>query len=99
MYKDVINYKLAEWVTPEHLYAVAQKVYDDWMIKQEWFIKREIHTDEDGEYFDLVYRASKEAMEKSNEAMADMPHSDERFWCYDMISINSKGISVQKSFG
>jgi len=99
MYKDVINYKLAEWVTPEHLFWVAQKVYDDWMSKQPWFIKREIHTDEDGEYFDLVYRESKEAMEKSNGAMTNMPHSDAWFWCYEMTSINSKGITVQRSFG
>ena len=98
MYKDVINYKLAEWVTLEHLYEVGKKVHEERMSKQEGFIKWEIHTDEDGEYFDLVHRTSKEAADKANEAMSDVPSSAARFACYDMTSINSKGLICIKTF-
>lgn len=60
------------------------------MSKQKGFIKWEIHVDEDGEYFDLVYRESKAAADKANEEMANVPSSEARFACYDMTSINSK---------
>jgi len=99
MYKDVINYKLAEWVTQEHLMKVAKEVYDSWMSQQKWFVSRDIHTDEDGEYFDIVTRDSKASADKSNADMANVPHADARFGCYEMTSINSKGITVQGSFG
>ena len=99
MYKDVINYKLAEWVTQEHLLKVAKEVYDTWMSSQQWFVSREMHTDEDGEYFDIVTRDSKTSADTSNEDMANMPNADQRFACYEMTSINSKGITVQATFG
>ncbi len=99
MYKDVINYKLAEWVTQEYLFKVAKEVYDTWMSTQQWFVSREIHTDEDGEYFDIVTRDSKASADTSNEDMANVPNADQRFACYEMTSINSKGITMQASFG
>jgi hypothetical protein len=99
MYTDVINYKLAAWVTLEHLYKINKKVYDERMSSLEGFIKREIHTDEEGEYFDLVTRTSKEAAEKAYEAWAPSnPYENERVACYDMTSINSKGLTCIKAF-
>jgi len=99
MYKDLIKYKLAEWITQEHLLTVAKEVHDSWMSKQDGFIKWEIHTDADGEFTDIVYRASKEAAAASNEDMANLPNADKRYACYNMETITSSWITLQWSFG
>lgn len=98
MYKDLISYSLAAWVTQERLLKVAKEVWDSWMSKQAWCIKREIHTDADGQYTDIVYRESKEDAEKSNEDMANLPNADAWYACYDMATITSKWLTTQASF-
>ena len=93
MYKDIISYTLAEWVTVEQLAAVAKKVLDDWMSKQEGFLGREINQDTDRQFVDIVSRASKDAADKANETMTDIPHAEQRYACYDMATISSSWVT------
>ncbi len=98
MYKDLITYKLADEITHEHLLEVAQKVRDSRMSKQDWCLWREITTDSDGEFHDIVTWNSKEDAEKANTDMPNADHAQEWFACYDMSSIKSSGVTQKASF-
>lgn len=98
MYKDLISYSLAQWVTHEQLATIADKVWTDWMSGQEWCVGREINTDNDGGYTDIVYWMSKDAADKAQEAMWNNPHAEAWYACYDMSSISSKGLTAQTTF-
>ena len=98
MYKDIISYQLSKNTSQEKLLQVAQKVVNNWMKKQEGFIKWEIHTNSDGSYSDIVYWRSKEDAKKSEGDMGNNPHGGEWFACYEPGSITSKNLSLVGEF-
>lgn len=98
MYKDIINYQLADDTTEEHLIRVAQRIFDSWMSKQPGFIKWEIHLNEAGGYTDIVYWESKDAAKKAEAAMKDIPNAGEWYQCYQEGSIKSEHLQEVANF-
>lgn len=87
MFKDLIHYLLAPWVSHEQLLAIAQKVYDDRMVSLPWLVSWEIHKKKDGSYTDIVIWKSEEDADMANKSMDKNIHAQERYACYDMQSI------------
>jgi hypothetical protein len=54
MYKDIINYELAEGITEEHHMKVAGQILSEWMKDLDGFIYWEINKNKDGGYSDIV---------------------------------------------
>jgi len=98
MYKDIINYELAEGISIEHLLEIAQRIATTWMHKQPGFVKWEIHTNADGSYTDIVYWESKENAKNSEKDMVNISEASDWFACYKEGSINSKNLSVIAEF-
>ena len=92
MYKDVISYKLAEKISEDRLLEVAEAVLESWMSKQEGFVKWEIHRNSDGDYTDIVYWNSKDAADKAQADMVNIPNAGDWFSCYEEGSISSKNL-------
>jgi hypothetical protein len=89
MYKDIINYRLAENITQEHLIKVASRIVNEWMKNQTGFIKWEIHKDNNGGFTDIVYWKS-EKDEAAELKMANIPNAMEWYVCYKEDTITSK---------
>lgn len=96
MYKDIISYELAEGITEEHLFEVAEKVYNDWMKNQRGFLGWEINKNSNGSYTDIVMWESKEDNELSNKNMSSMEHSGDWIACYNMSTV--KSFNLQRLF-
>ena len=92
MYKDVISYKLAEKISEDRLLEVAEAVLESWMSKQEGFVKWEIHRNSDRDYTDIVYWNSKDAADKAQADMVNIPNAGDWFSCYEEGSISSKNL-------
>ncbi len=92
MYKDVISYKLAEKISEDRLLEVAEAVLESWMSKQEGFVKWEIHRNSDGDYTDIVYWNSKDAADKAQANMVNIPNAGDWFSSYEEGSISSKNL-------
>lgn len=99
MYKDIINYELADGVTEEQLLTVAKKIVKDWMKDLPGFMKWEIHTNKDGGYTDIVYWRSREDAMLAEKDMANVPNAGEWFACYKEGSIKSKNLTTVAEFG
>jgi len=56
MYKDIINYELAEGISIEHLLEIAQRIATTWMHKQPGFVKWEIHTNSEASDWFACYK-------------------------------------------
>ena len=98
MYKDLITYNLATWVTIEQLKELSQKVWTDRMSLQEGCVWREINSDAQDTYTDIVYWMSKEHAEKANKTMDTNPHAQAWMACYDMDSIKSTWLTAQATY-
>lgn len=98
VYKDIINYELAENVTIEQLIKVSKRIVNEWMENQDGFIKWEIHQNDDGSFTDIVHWNSKEDAKKAELEMANIPNASEWFQCYKTGSINSKHIVLIAKF-
>jgi len=86
MYKDIINYKLAEGITEEHLLKVAGQIIESWMRNQKGFVKWEIHKNKDGNFTDIVCWESKEDAKNSEKGMVNIPNAAEWYSCYEQGS-------------
>jgi len=98
MYKDIINYQLAEGISKEHLLKIASEINNIWMKKQPGFVKWEIHQNSDEDYTDIVYWESKEAAKKSEADMVNIPNASDWYSCYKEGSISSKNLSLIEIF-
>ena len=98
MYKDIINYELADNVTQEQLIKIAGQIVTDWMKNQPGFIKWEIHTNNDGGLTDIVYWRSKKDAQEAEKNMVNIPNAGEWFGCYKEGSIASKNLTVVADF-
>ncbi len=98
MYKDVINYKLADGISEKHLLSVASEIIKTWMSKQSGFIRWEIHKNMDGGYTDIVYWDSREAAKDSEADMVNIPNAHEWYACYAEGSISSKNLILVGAF-
>ncbi|MFT5618779.1 MAG: hypothetical protein ACI85I_002014 [Arenicella sp.] len=98
MFKDLINYELAESVTEKHLLEVAKRVQEGWMKNQAGFVKWEIHKSENGSYSDIVYWESEEAMKNAEKEMGNIPNAGEWFACYKEETIKGEKLSLVASF-
>lgn len=98
MYKDIIEYTLAENVTKNDLVRIANIVHQEWMINQPGFLKWEIHTDKQGNMVDIVYWESREAAQAAELNMVNIPNAGEWFACYKEGSIVAKNVTVIASF-
>ncbi|MCA9388866.1 hypothetical protein KC644_03860 [Candidatus Berkelbacteria bacterium] len=99
MYKDIITYSLAEGVSEEQLLKVAGRIVKDWMSQQPGFIKWVINKNSDQGYTDIVYWDSKEAAQKAEQEMVNIPDADEWRACYKEGTIESKSLNEVASFG
>ena len=93
MYKDIINYKLAEGFTEKHLLKIAGEIIESWMRNQKGFIKWEIHKNKEENYTDIVYWESEADAKQSEKGMMNIPNAGEWFACYEPGSINSININ------
>jgi hypothetical protein len=93
MYKDIIIYTLADGVTEEHLLRVASEITKSWMSKQEGFISWEIHSNNNGNYTDIVIWRDKDAARAAEAKMMNVPNSSAWFACYDKSTIKSKNLT------
>jgi hypothetical protein len=98
MYKDIINYELAENVSMEQLIKIARDIVDSWMKNQTGFIKWDIHTHKDGSFTDIVYWENEEAAKLAEANMANIPNAGDWYGCYKEGSITSKNLSLVASF-
>ena len=98
MYKDVINYQLADGVDEAQLIDVAEKIVHDWMKKQKGFLGWEINQNEDGSYTDIVSWESADAAKKAELAMVNIPNAGDWYACYNVESISSKKLTLKKRF-
>lgn len=94
MYKDIIDYELAEGITKDHLLGVAKQVVTDWMKNQPGFIKWEIHSNNSGTFTDIVYWNSEEDAKKAEKEMVNIPNAMEWFRCYKEGCISSKNLTT-----
>jgi len=98
MYKDIINYELAEATTEEQLLKVAKRIVENWMYKQSGFMKWEIHSNSDGSYTDIVYWKAKEDAKRAEKEMQNIPNAVEWFACYKEGTISSKNLTTVAAF-
>ncbi len=98
MYKDIISYQLAEDVSEEQLLDIARSIIEKWMKNQPGFIKWEIHTDQKGNYTDIVYWQSREDAEKAEADMGNIENAQEWQACYKSGSIESKQLFQVSAF-
>ncbi|HPK10787.1 MAG TPA: hypothetical protein PK147_11165 [Saprospiraceae bacterium] len=98
MYKDLINYELADGVTESQLLEVANRVYHEWMKDLDGFISWEINKISDNNYMDIVVWTSKEASLDSEKSMDKCTSAGDWFSCYKPGSINSKFLYSVKNF-
>ncbi len=98
MYKNIINYELAEGITEEHLMKVAGQILSEWMKDLDGFIYWEINKNKDGGYTDIVSWKSKEAAMKANEEMKNIPNSMDWYACYKMETIKSQNVRLVGRF-
>ena len=98
MYKDIINYELADDCTKERLIEVGGQIVNDWMKKQPGFIKWEINQNNDGSFTDLVSWESKEAAKNAEKEMANIPNAPEWFACYKPGTISSTNLTLVTEF-
>lgn len=93
MYKDIIQYRLADDATQEHLLGIASKIIDTRMSKLPWFVSREIHKDTEGDWYtDIVTWESASDAQAAETAMAEIPDAPEWYACYQMDSIRTTNI-------
>lgn len=101
MYTDIIEYKLADNVTKDHLLSTAKDIFDSWMSKQPGFISWQINTLSDGLFVDIVQweteSAAKDA-EKSMQTDLEPEKSGAWFGCYNMESIQSRNTTEVGKF-
>jgi len=98
MYKDIINYELAENVSIEQLLEVAKQVVRDWMMAQPGFISWEIHTNNEGSFTDIVCWQSEKDAKNAEKDMMNLPIATNWFSCYKEGSISSKNITQLAKF-
>jgi len=91
MYKDIINYQLADGISEQHLLDVAGNIIESWMKKQTGFIRWEIHKSADG-YTDIVYWQSEKDAKNSEKDMVNIPNAADWYGCYKEGSINSQNL-------
>lgn len=98
MYKDLISYKLAEDISKDELLNIAQKVFDEWMVFQEGFIKWEINQNPNGTFTDIVIWKNKESCFKAHQNMMSYKSLNEWIKCYNPSSISNSPVEEIKSF-
>jgi hypothetical protein len=98
MYKDIINYKLADGITEEHLLKVAGQILSEWMKDLDGFLGWEINKNNTGGYTDIVSWESKEAALAANEEMKNIPNSMDWYACYKMETIKSHNVTLLGKF-
>lgn len=98
MYKDIIQYELADNITKNALIAIAKRVHNDWMKNQPGFLKWEIHTDKEGNMVDIVFWESKEAAQAAEMEMVNIPNAGEWFACYKEGTIVAKNVTLIAAF-
>ena len=98
MYKDIINYELAENITEEYLIKTAQQIVSEWMKALPGFIKWEIHKNKAGSYTDIVYWESEEAAKNAEKEMANIPNAADWYGCYKEGSISSLNLTQVAGF-
>ncbi len=91
MYKDVINYKLADGVTEEQLLKAAAEILESWMKDLDGFISWEINKSENG-YVDIVTWEDVESAKKAEEKMKELPKDNAWYACYDFSTIYSENL-------
>ena len=94
MYKDIINYELADNVSKNDLLNISKQIVTDWMKKQPGFIKWEIHTNSDQSYTDIVHWDSQEAAKNAEKEMVNIPNANDWYACYKEGSISSKYLEL-----
>lgn len=92
MYKDIIDYELAENVSEEQLIRVGGQIVEDWMKKLPGFVSWEISKDKDSNYTDIVTWASEEDAKNATKEMANIPNATDWYACYKEGSIKSKNL-------
>jgi len=92
MYKDVIEYQLAENVSEEELIKVGGQIVDEWMKKLPGFISWEICKDKEGNFTDIVCWATEEDAKNATKEMANIPNAGAWYACYKEGSIKSKNL-------
>lgn len=90
MYKDIINYQLAENITETHLLQVGKVVLESWMNKLPGFISWEINKNADGSYTDIVCWSSEKDIENAEKQMVNVPNAEAWLSCYEKKSISSR---------
>lgn len=98
MYKDIINYELADNIEAEHLIKIAKQIVETWMKKQPGFIKWQIHSNNDNSFTDIVYWESEKDAKNAEKQMANIPNAHEWFGCYKEGSISSKNLTQMAEF-
>ncbi len=98
MYKDIINYKLADNISEEHLQKTAKYIFDIWMKHQPGFVGWEIHQNKDGDYTDIVYWKSQEDAKKAEKEMSKIPNVSDWFDCYEEGSITYQNLTMITRF-
>ena len=98
MYKDIINYELANNVSKEELLKIAKQIAADWMQHQPGFIKWEIHTNNDHSFTDIVYWESRNAAKNAEKEMGNIPNASDWYDCYKEGSIASRNLALIAAF-
>ena len=98
MYKDIINYELAENISEEHLFNVAKQIVAEWMKLQEGFINWEIHSNNDGSYTDIVYWETEKNAKIAEKQMGNIPNASNWFACYKEGTMSSKNLTLLAKF-
>ena len=98
MYKDIINYELAENTSIEQLIKIAEQIVNDWMKNQVGFIKWEIHSNNDESFTDIVYWNSKHDAKQAEKEMVHIPNAADWYACYKEGTISSKNVTTIAEF-
>lgn len=98
MYKDLISYQLAQNISKEELLTIAKKVFDEWMVFQEGFIKWEINENSQGSFTDIVIWENKESCNKAHQNMSNCKHLNEWIKCYNPSTISNSPLEGISSF-
>ena len=98
MYKDIINYELADGTTEERLLSVGKQIVNDWMKKLPGFVAWEIHTNSNGSYTDIVYWETKKDAKNANDEMKNIPNAGDWYKCYNAGSIKSQNVTLVERF-
>lgn len=96
MYKDIINYELADGVSEAQLFEIAEKVLKGWMKDQSGFLGWEINKNADDGYSDIVSWESEDDAKKAEADMSSIPNADKWMGCYREGSIKSFGLRLVK---